>query len=66
MKRRYDELVWADSFIRYQQQLLKPNFYIDAQREYDKIKEELIHQDLPPLPRIKVEGLEIEGDLKLV
>jgi hypothetical protein len=36
IKRQLDQCVWTESFIKYQQQVLKPEFYVEAQNQFDQ------------------------------
>ena len=65
-KRQYDELIWTDSFVKYQQQLLKPGFYIEVQGEYERFKRLLNKLPLQRIPQVLANDIDIQGEIRLI
>lgn len=66
MKRQYDQLIWTDSFIKYQQQLLKPVYYLEAQKQYERLKKSFLASSLKHPPKINPNNIVVKGEIHLI
>lgn len=63
LRRQLDQCIWTESFIRYQQQVLKPNFYLEAQQQFDQYMNRLLETHSRPVRTVETQLVKIEGDV---
>ena len=63
IKRQLDQCVWTESFIRYQQQVLKPEYYVEAQQQFDQYMVMLLEARTKPVKSVETQNIVVEGDI---
>jgi hypothetical protein len=66
LKRQLDQCVWTESFIKYQQQVLKPEFYVEAQNQFDQYILMLVETKQKPVRTVDTHNIHIEGDVLII